>query len=393
MTSDTNPTQSEKPVSEEKTVDSNWNRLWERILRLGLGEVSLKVSSAIVTLVLIVIVLWIMGNFYVNSDVNSDNASAAPIQTPTYEVNPPSYKIPENAPYQDGIVRLSLLHTTLPDRPRFDIAHYTVEKGDTIFSIAKKFNLKPETILWGNYYTLADDPHRLDPGQTLNILPIDGVYYEWHKGDGLNGVAKFYGVNTEDIVDWKGNHLNPETLGDIANPNIASGTWLVIPGGKREFVTWSAPRITRDNPAVAKILGPGACGAVSDGAIGVGAFVFPVTNKVLSGFDYSPETNHYGIDLGGRLGDQVFAVDSGVVVYAGWNDWGYGNVIVIDHGNGWQSLYAHLYEYYVQCGASVFQGGVIGGVGSTGKSSGPHLHFELRSDQYGRVNPWNFLQR
>ncbi len=83
---------------------------------------------------------------------------------------------------------------------------------------------------------------------------------------------------------------------------------------------------------------------------------------------------------------------SGVVVYAGWNDWGYGYVIVLDHGNGWQTLYAHLSTVNVVCGQSVYQGDVIGAMGSTGNSTGAHLHFEIMHDEYGKVNPHNFLQ-
>jgi hypothetical protein len=220
---------------------------------------------------------------------------------------------------------------------------------------------------------------------------VDGVYYEWHNGDGLNGVATFYGSTPEEVVKFPANHLSPETIGDYSHPNINAGTWLVIPGGHREFVNWSAPRITRSDPAVAKIFGAGYCGQVMDGPIGTGGFVWPTIDHYLSGYDYSPETNHYGIDIAGNTGNAIYAVDNGVIVYAGWNDWGYGNVLVIDHGNGWQSLYAHLSAYNVQCGSYVYQGGVIGAVGSTGHSSGPHLHFELRSDTYGKVNPKNFM--
>ena len=368
-------------------------KYWELILRFGLGEVTLRFGTAIATLIMVGMVIWIMGAFFLGEKITNPvgEAKAAILPTPTPKMNNPEYLIPEEGPYKNGVNRLALLHTTLPAMPRLEITFYNVLKGDTIFGISKKFNLRPETILWGNYNILADDPHRLEPGQKLNILPVDGVYYEWHKGDGLNGVADFFGVNPEDIVSFKGNHLSPDALGDYAAPNIQPGSFLIIPGGKREFVTWSAPRITRANPAVAKILGPGSCGQVMDGAIGAGSFIFPTVNHKLSGFDYSPETNHYGIDIAGAIGDQVYAVDAGVVVYSGWNDWGYGNVVVIDHGNGWQSLYAHLSEVYVQCGTSLMQGAALGGVGTTGRSSGPHLHFELRSDQYNRVNPWNFI--
>jgi LysM repeat protein len=267
---------------------------------------------------------------------------------------------------------------------------YTVTAGDTLFGIAEKFGLKPETILWGNQFVLGDNPHNLRPEQVLNILPTDGAYHRWSQGDGLNGVAKFFNVTPEDIINYPGNHLSPETIGDYANPNIEPGTWLVIPGGRREFVSWSAPAIPRDNPGVAKVLGPGACGSIVDGAVGVGAFIWPANNHFLSGFDYNPSANHSGIDVDGETGDPIYAADNGVVVYAGWNNWGYGNVVVINHGNGWQTLYAHLSAYNVACGSSVFQGSVVGAMGSTGNSTGSHLHYEMMYNG-GKVNPHDYL--
>jgi murein DD-endopeptidase MepM/ murein hydrolase activator NlpD len=341
-----------------------------------------------------------MRQFYLHAQVSKaprqaslsgQAALAAALPSPT-----PTDLPPELPPYQaqpiftSGIPRLALLHTNLPARPRTDVITYTVEKGDTVFGIAKKFDLKPETILWGNQFVLGDNPEKLTPGQELNILPINGTYHKWSAGDGLNGVAKFFEVTPEDIINWPGNHLDPNTIGDYAHPNIEPGTWLVIPGGRREFVNWSAPAIPRDNPSVAKVLGPGACGSVVDGAIGAGVFTWPSNNHFLSGYDYSPETNHSGIDIDGNLGDAVYSADNGVVVYAGWNNWGYGNVVVINHGNGWQTLYAHLSAYNVACGTSVYQGTVIGAIGNTGNSSGPHLHYEMMYNG-AKVNPWDYL--
>ena len=83
-----------------------------------------------------------------------------------------------------------------------------------------------------------DNPHALQPGQELNILPVNGTYYEWQDGDGLNGVSTFFHVTPEDIINYPGNNLNPETIGDLAHPNIAPGTILIVPGGTREFVSW-----------------------------------------------------------------------------------------------------------------------------------------------------------
>jgi hypothetical protein len=225
----------------------------------------------------------------------------------------------------------------------------------------------------------------------LNILPVDGTYHEWQQGEGLNGISQYYGVTPEAIINYPGNHLDPSTIGDFANPNIKPGTWLVIPGGHREFISWSAPLgITRQNPASARVLGPGACDPVSGGAIGFGTFIWPSNKHYLSGFDYTPDANHWGIDIAGNTGEAVYATDAGVVVYAGWNNYGYGNMIMIDHGNNFQSLYGHLSAINVGCGQSVGQGDVIGAIGSTGHSSGAHLHFEIRAIS-SWVNPWDVL--
>jgi murein DD-endopeptidase MepM/ murein hydrolase activator NlpD len=284
-----------------------------------------------------------------------------------------------------------LLHTQLPSRPRFEIIQYTVVKGDTLFSIAEQFGLDPKTLLWGNQQTLPE-PHWLTPGQVLNILPQDGALYEWHQGDGLNGVAKFYQVDPDVIVEWPGNNLSKETVGDYSNPNIEPGTMLFIPGGIGTFNTWSLPTVTRANPAAAKTVGAGACGLVYDGVVGQGIFLWPAATHYISGYTFDPGINHFGIDIGGSVGVAIYASDDGVVVYSGWNDYGYGNLIIIDHGNGWQTYYAHLSTIYASCGQSVYRGDTIGLMGSTGRSTGPHLHFEMRHESFGRVNPLNFLQ-
>lgn len=125
------------------------------------------------------------------------------------------------------------------ERPRKEITIYTVQDGDTVFSIAEKFGLQPQTILWGNYTILLDDPHKLKPGQELNILPVDGVYYPWRGGISFGDWAEFFGVTAADIIDFPGNHIDPNTVGDYNNANIEIDTWLIIPNGKREFMDWS----------------------------------------------------------------------------------------------------------------------------------------------------------
>jgi murein DD-endopeptidase MepM/ murein hydrolase activator NlpD len=269
-----------------------------------------------------------------------------------------------------------------------NVTTYVVQPGDNLFLIAEKYGLKPESVLWGNYEVLRDNPQLLSPGQELNILPVDGVYYRWQAGDTLEGVADFFEVEQGAILEYAGNRfdLMAVTTGTVS---IDEGTWLIVPGGKRELKDWGPPAISRNNPAAAAYYGSGYCGEIYEGAIGTGAFVWPTVARTLSGNDYSGI--HRGIDIAGAEGTPVYAVDSGVVVFSGWSEFGYGNLIVIDHGTGWQSAYAHLSAAAVTCGQNVAQGSYIGAIGNTGRSTGPHLHFELQSEIYGKVNPWDFL--
>ncbi|MDO9087525.1 MAG: LysM peptidoglycan-binding domain-containing M23 family metallopeptidase [Anaerolineaceae bacterium] len=380
-------------IAEEKEP-RNWKLIWDRIVKVGLGDVMLRVGTVLASIALVLLVVWVMGRFYLQGNISESQAAAAEIVIPTATVSItlPDFELPDPSASTVSLDRFTEIDTTLPEKPRYEIEKYTVVEGDTLFGIAEKYNLEPSTILWGNLYILGDDPHRLFPGLNLNILPQNGVLHVWSAGEGLNGVSRYYGVTPEDIINWPGNNLDAAEVGDFAAPNIEPGTELFVPSGERDFITWSAPRITRDNPAVAKNIGPGACGVIMDGAVGIGTFIWPAPQRFISGYDYSPATNHFAIDIGGHLGDTLYASDNGVIVYSGWNDYGYGFMVVIDHGGGWQTLYAHMSEIYFGCGASVFQGDVIGLMGSTGNSSGPHLHFEMRHDDYGRVDPKLFLQ-
>lgn len=366
-----------------------FSRLIDTLIGIGLGESFLRIGTLLFSVVLIGAVIWLARSFLAQNPAGAD-ANAAQVE-PTVSV-PGIESVPQEAvDLLVGVPRLAQVFTTIPSRPRQEIIKYTVMEGDTIFGIAEKFGLKPETILWSNYYVLLDNVDSLQPGQELNILPVNGTYHEWQEGEGLNGVAEYYGVAPEEIINYPSNNLDPATIGDYANPNIPPGTWLVVPNGRREFISWSAPLgVTRENPASARVLGSGACGPISGGAVGFGTFVWPANSRRLSGYDYSPSTNHWGLDLAGNLGEGVYATDAGVVVYAGWNEYGYGNMIMIDHGNNFQSLYAHMDSVAVGCGQSVGQGDLIGIIGNTGRSSGSHLHFEIRAIS-SWVNPWDVL--
>jgi murein DD-endopeptidase MepM/ murein hydrolase activator NlpD len=283
----------------------------------------------------------------------------------------------------DSIFRRSTLHTSIPTRPRQDVISYTVTTGDSVFGIAQNFNIEPETVLWSNYENLNDNPDMLSPGMELNIPPINGVFYQWQEGDTFESIGAEFKANPEDILNWPGNHF------DLTNPLVTAGDWILIPNGERAFQQWLIPTIARDNSGVSpSLLGPGACAGSYDGAYGSGAFAWPTSQHVLSGNDYW--SGHLGIDIAGALGDGVFSTDAGVIVFSGWAYGGYGNMIMIDHGNGYQSLYAHLSSVSAHCGQSVYTGTYIGALGSTGNSTGAHLHFEVRY-LGGFINPWFVL--
>jgi murein DD-endopeptidase MepM/ murein hydrolase activator NlpD len=376
--------------------DNRFEILWEQLAHAGLVEPAIRIGTLAALVVLVLIVVWLLRLLYFvdpqafSSQGNlSGLAVTLPTSTPTLEAPVlPNYSLPDTTKV-NSVQRVVQPNTIIPSRPRVDVIPYTVQSGDTVIGVAASFGLNPETILWSNYTVLADNPHSLQPGQVLEILPVDGTYHKWSAGEDLQKVADFYHVDPMDIIEWPGNPFELYAT-NLQEPGLQPGTKLIIPNGTREMIDYGPPVITRDNPAVARTYGPGHCGELMDGAIGGGTFIWPTASRLITGYDYSPKTNHWGLDIDGEPGVAVWSVDNGVVVYSGWSYNGYGNLVVIDHGNGWQSLYAHLSDIYVSCGESVFQATNLGAIGNTGNSGGPHLHFELI---YGsaKVNPWDFL--
>jgi len=317
--------------------------------------------------------------------IQPSESSVRPEATPTVEVGTvrSTYSAPSltalSAPTIKGITRLVSLKTDIPEHPRYKPEEYKVRRGDSVFGIAKQFNIKPETVLWANYDILQDSPDSLRIGQVLKVPPVDGVYYQWQAGDTIDAIAKKFKASPDAILDWPGNEI------DLTNPEIKPSTYVMIPGGFREFVQWIIPTVARGRSGTASV-GGSACGA---GPVGSGAFVWPANNNYLSGNDYW--SGHLGIDIAAGEGGAVYAADSGVVTMAqgGWN-YGYGNVIMIDHDNGYVTLYAHLSQINVSVCQGVLAGRLIGLSGNTGNSSGAHLHFEVRLNG-GFVNPWYVL--
>lgn len=276
------------------------------------------------------------------------------------------------------------LYTEGDQNFRTEAIQHTVVSGDSIWGLSDKYNVSIESILYANYDLLQDKMDNLLIGQVITIPPVDGIYHTWRSRDSLSSVASRYGATINDILLFIGNNL------DLSNPVIEPGTQVMVPGGNRELVPISYAAVIRDESGryVSGWDGPGACALTGGGLMGNGFFIWPSAVHYLTGNNYGP--GHNGIDIGAGLGSALFAADSGTVVYAGWMNGGYGNFVVIDHGNGFTTLYEHLDQISVNCGDNVFQGSVIGTSGTTGNSTGPHLHFEIRYAN-GPVNPWEYL--
>ncbi len=243
---------------------------------------------------------------------------------------------------------------------------YKVLPADNLQKIAGRYDLRPETILWANP-KLESNPDLLWPGQELIIPPVDGVMHVVGTGDTLSTLAVKYKVTVDEIVGYPLNNL------ESANSPINSGKQLIIPNGTKPYVARQ----------VAMYRGPVPASAVR----GSGSFAWPVSGHITQQFWHG----HRAIDVGARGGSPIVAADSGYVIKAshGWNG-GYGSMVMVDHGNGFVSLYAHMNMVYVRQGENVAKGEQLGTVGNTGRSTGPHLHFEIRQQGAAR-NPFYFL--
>ena len=295
-------------------------------------------------------------------------AAAEPVASPT-AANSPVYELERPR----AVVRQANPLTTIPERERLHVITYTVESGDNVFWIAERFKLSYTTIVWSNMETLQGAPWLIQPGLTLFIPPVDGVYHSVMEGETAELIAEKFDVPLEALYNsW--NAVRPgETL--------AAGALLLIPGGVGEDFDLEAPPPPPSAPSVGVASASwGYCGdtAVS-GYGGNGWFILPTGSYAVSGWYFGDPRNpgHIGLDYRCRLGDPIYASDAGVVVWAGWNG-GYGNLVRVRHGNGYETYYAHFNAYAVGCGDPVVQGQVIGYCGTTGWSTGPHLHYEIR---------------
>lgn len=276
---------------------------------------------------------------------------------------------PWDIPSPSSIVSASFDDTTtlISEKARDKIIEYIVQEGDTVSSIADKFDVSTDTILWQNDLTSKD---KIKKGQKLEILPISGVSHKVQKGDTVYSIAKKFDTSPQAIVDFPFNvFVNDETF------ELAIGQIIIVPDGVMPKVIQTSPRMRLITPDAGTV-------------VALGNFIWPAGGTISQNFYWY----HKGIDIANKTSPDILAADSGKVVVAGWPDgYGYGNRVLIDHGNGYKTLYGHLSKIYVVPGQSVARGNAIGKMGSTGRSTGIHLHFEvIKNGSY--INPLSILK-
>jgi len=259
--------------------------------------------------------------------------------------------------------------TSVSIKPRDGVVTYIVSEGDTVSSIANKFDVSIDTIRWQNDLTSID---AIKPGQKLEVPPVTGMVHKVKRGETIYSVAKKYDVTAQQIVNWPFNsYADDEKFG------LAVGQILIVPDGVRPAVKlWDPKKYVASTTPNA--------GVVS----ATGQFVWPAGGNISQRYVWY----HKAIDIANKAAPVILAADSGKVTMAGWPDgFGYGNRVMIDHGNGFVTLYAHLSSVSVGAGQTVNRGDVIGRMGSTGRSTGIHLHFEVRKGGV-LVDPLGYLR-
>lgn len=248
--------------------------------------------------------------------------------------------------------------TNISQKPRAEIIEYEVQPGDTVSSIADKFNISTDTIKWAND---LDSIHSIKPGQKLKILPVSGVAHTVKSGDTLESVAKKYSAEQQAILDYPFNDV-PDDF------RLKVGQVLTIPDGVPPET--KTPPKSKPQP---QYLAQGV-NSPAFSAPGGAQFIWPAGGTLTQYFSWY----HPAIDIANRNAPGIVASDGGIVVVAGWVDnTGYGNRVMIDHGNGYVTHYAHLSNIYVSVGQTVSRGQLIGQMGSTGRSTGTHLDFGI----------------
>lgn len=260
---------------------------------------------------------------------------------------------------------------------RKEITYYTVEGGDTISTIARRFRLNVNTILWANDLSAFSI---IRAGDKLTILPADGFLYTVKRGDTIGKLAQNYELSAESI-------MTSNNLGSAGT--IAIGQQLIIPGNKRAV---ASTRTIASNSSQSSYSGLAVIKDIVSSEkplVGSNKMIWPtVGHRISQYFSWK----HNGVDIANKVGTPLYAADSGVVeISQGGYNGGYGNTIVINHGGGKKTRYGHASKLLVKKGEEVEKGQLIALMGSTGRSTGSHLHFEVVINGT-RYNPLNYIK-
>lgn len=280
----------------------------------------------------------------------------------------------------NGLIRQDEAFTVAGAATRLEVAAYTVQSGDTLLGVADKFDLDVCSVVWANPRNKVSP---LRPGVIIDIPPIDGALFKLERPMSLQEVADSTQVSVQALIDSPYNDLRQARADTV----LPEGLKVMAPNGSGGNCNiWEAKPSASSSGGVAG--GGGGGGSLWGCAYGVEAGGFTGVTPVAGNYTFFQGFSlaHTGVDLAASTGTPVVSAGSGAVAFAGWNEYGYGNAIVIDHG-GIFTLYAHLSAINVSCGQQVGSGDVIGAVGSTGRSSGPHLHFEIRDAGFNPVDP------
>jgi len=256
---------------------------------------------------------------------------------------------------------------------RNEIIYYTVQKGDVVSNIARKFDITVNTILWSNNLTAFS---LIRPGDSLMILPYSGIIHTVKSGDTISRLAKLYGVEEEKI-------FGSNKLGN----SLKIGDKIIIPGGRKIITNTIASRVSNNGNTGLSIIRDlvKSQPASSGGA----KMAWPTQgHRITQYFSW----RHNGLDIGNKVGTPIYAADDGIVeISQGGYNGGYGNTIVINHGGGIKTRYGHASKLFVKAGDRVEKGENIAAMGSTGRSTGSHLHFEVLINK-SRYNPLNYIK-
>ncbi len=288
-------------------------------------------------------------------------AMSAPILTNAYPGGLPK-QLNDYTPSSAVLTSLDLteygVQTQVSQKPRDQVESYTVKDGDTLAKIADTYGVSVDTIKWEN--DLKSDS--LSVGDVLKIPPVTGIVHTVEEGETITTIAKKYKTDPQKIVNYPFNDF-----ADLDTFSLTVGQTLIVPDG----VQPEAPAIAMPAPIM-----------IGSQPIGTGQLLWP-TNGIIT---QCPIWYHMAFDIANPSEPPILAADDGVVIYTGFQAYGYGNHVIISHGGNFSTLYGHMTQYFVKVGDHVSKGQVIGKMGSTGRSTGPHLHFETRINNVP-INP------